>query len=402
MTTNGTPAPKPRSVAVLLSGREPFSSYFGGAVARWTYEVYSRLAAECAVTVFGFPTDRKSLYPLPHQTSPVWRLCSLVSRVPRMRRYEDTLWLRALIARLCDFEIVHIHNRPQWVANLRNLGYHGAIVLHLHNDHVGHWSSEQLDHLARDLDAVAVCSDYLRRTFASRSPALNAKTRVVFNGANPKLFFPRKELREPDTIFFVGRFDWEKGVLQLLKAYELVLNSHPAAKLVIGGATNFGKHRSTPYVQEVRELARTLVQHKGAQIHFTGYLDHDKELPVWFQKATIFACPSLFQEPFGLVNAEAIASATPVIASRRGGIPEVIGDAGRLIDPEDVTEFATAISQLLANSEECHRLGQAGYERFRRQFDWEITAAKWRDLLDRAVESELSAAASGAESPCCC
>ncbi len=374
-------------MAVLLSGREQFSPYFGGAVARWTYEVYSRLTDQVEVTVFGFPTKNKDLYPLRHATSEAWRTCALLARIPFARRYEETLWLRALIRRLRRFDTVHIHNRPQWVAALRSLGYKGAIVLHLHNDHLGHWSGPALDALASKLNAVAVCSHYLRSTFASKSALLNAKTHVVFNGANLQLFFPQEEVREPRTIFFVGRFDPEKGVLQLLRAYERVLHVHPDAKLVIAGTTSFGTHRETPYVRQVREFAESLQSQNRAQIHFTGYLDHDRDLPRWFQKATIFACPSLFREPFGLVNAEAMACATTVVGANRGGIPEVIADTGRLVDPENVEEFAAAISELLAKPQDCTRLGQAGYERCREMFDWRVTAKAWMNLLDLVARS---------------
>jgi lipopolysaccharide exporter len=375
--------PRRRSVAVLLSGREQFSPYFGGAIARWTYEVYSRLQAKCTVAVFGFPTEPKNLYPLPHQTSRVSSACDLLSRIPLGRRYEEALWLRSLIERLRNYEVVHIHNRPQWAATLRKMGYQGAIILHLHNDHLGHWSGPQLDALALNLDAVAVCSAYLGSTFTSRSALLKAKTQVVFNGTNLQLFFPREEVREPKTIFFVGRFDPEKGVLQLLRAYEQVLDVHPDARLVIAGATGFGTHEETGYVRQVRELAGRLTAGKSAHIHFAGYVDHDKDLPLYFQKATVSITPSLFQEPFGLVNTEAMACATPVIASNRGGIPEVIGDAGRLVDPENTTEFAAAISQLLSNTDLQCQLGQAGYERCRQKFDWRTTAETWKNLLDQ-------------------
>lgn len=377
----------PLSVAVLLSGREQFSSYFGGALARWTYEIYSRLCDCVDVTVFGFPTRAKDLYQLRHETSGVWRVCDLVARIPLARRHEDTLWLRALSRRLQQFDALHIHNRPQWVAPLRRMGYRGSIVVHLQNDHLAHWPGSALDALAPRLDALVVCSDYLRRTFAAKSPLLNAKSWVIFNGANLQLFHPREEVREPKTIFFVGRFDPEKGVLQLLRAYEKVLDAHPDAKLVIGGSTGFGTHRETSYVVQVRELARSLEQKKRAQIQFTGYLDHEKDLPFWFQKATVFACPSLFQEPFGLVNAEAMACATAVVGANRGGIPEVLGDAGRLVDPEDVVEFAAALSKLLAQPQYCRQLGQAGYERCRKMFDWNVTAVTWMALLRRLRES---------------
>jgi spore coat protein SA len=378
------------SVAVLLSGREQFSRYFGGAVARWTYEVYSCLRDRLDVTVFGFPTRREDLYSLRHETSEAWRACNLIARIPVARRYEETLWLRALLRRLRRFEIVHIHNRPQWVQALRRMGYGGSIVLHLHNDHLGHWPGPALDALAPSLDAIVTCSDYLRSTFAAKSRLLNDKAHVVFNGANLQLFYPREEVREPKTIFFVGRFDPEKGVLQLFQAYEKVLNTHPDAKLVIGGTTNFGTHRETTYVRQVRELADSLNKNKHAQIFFTGYLDHDKDLPGWFQKTTVFACPSLFQEPFGLVNAEAMACATPVVGANRGGIPQVIGDAGLLVNPENVEEFANAISELLANPRHRQHLGQAGFERCRRMFDWRATAETWMTLLERVTRPPVA------------
>lgn len=369
------------TVAVLLSSRERFSAYYGGALARWTYEVYSRLGGHLDATVFGYPTAPQDVYPLPHASSSSWRLCNFISQVPGARRYEENLWLRALFARLRAFDVIHIHNRPQWVRVLRDFGFDGTIILHLQNDHLGHWTACMLDELARHLEVVAVCSEYLRNTFAVKSTLLAAKTRVVPNGANTGLFCPREEVREPRTIFFAGRFHPEKGVLQLVQAYARVLKNHPDAKLVISGTTGFGAHVSTPYVREVEALAGSIVRNHPGSIQFTGYLHHDRDLPAWFQKATLFASPSIFQEPFGLVNAEAMSCATPVIGSNRGGIPEVLGDTGLLIDPEDIAGFADAICTLLGNPEYTAELGRAARRRCREMFDWQVVAQRWNSLL---------------------
>jgi glycosyltransferase involved in cell wall biosynthesis len=242
------------------------------------------------------------------------------------------------------------------------------------------------------VDAVAVCSEYLRSTFGPKSASLNAKTHIIFNGANLQTFYPREEVREPKTIFFVGRFDPQKGVLQLVQAYERVLHTHPDAKLVIGGTTGFGAHSETAYVRQVRDLALSLEKRWKVRIQFSGYLDHDKDLPLWYQKATVCTIPSIFQEPFGLVNAEAMACATAVVASNRGGIPEVIGDAGRLVDPENVDELASAISELLSKPQYCREFGRAGYERCQRMFDWRLTAKAWMALLDRVLIRTVSCA----------
>jgi spore coat protein SA len=379
------------SVAVLLSGREKFSAYYGGALARWTYEVYSRLRTELDVTVFGFPTRGEDVYPLSHQTSGVWRACQFVSRVPVARRYEGQLWLRALMRRLREVDLLHIHNRPQWVAPLRRMGYVGAILLHLQNDHLGHWTGQMLDDLALRVDRVVTCSNFLRDCFALKTPALAAKTQVVFNGVNRELFFPREEIRERKTILFVGRFDAEKGVLQLIQAFARVLQTHPDASLVIGGTAGFGTHQETAYVRQVRELANSVGQGCKGKIQFTGYIHHDRNLPSWFQRATIFTSPSLFQEPFGLVNAEAMACATPVVGANRGGIPEVLGSTGRLVDPEDTENFAAALSDLLAEPGRCCQLGRAAHQRCQQMFDWKIIADQWAILLaEIAAQRQVS------------
>ena len=375
-------------VGVLLSGREQFSPVYGGALARWTYEVYSRLKDRLEVTVFGFPTSAENLYAMSHRTSGVWRACNLISPIPFLGRWDEPLWLRGLIKSLRDLDVVHIHNRPQWVHELRQMGYAGTICLHLHNNHLGHWTASELEALAPQLEGVAVCSGFLRGTFANRSPSLAAKTRIIFNGVNTRLFTPREEIREAKTIFFVGRLLEEKGDLQLVRAYTRLLDRHPDAALVIGGASDFGVHRETDYVRQVREATQSLVHNRNARIHFPGYIHHDKDLPAWFQRATVFACPSLFQEPFGLVNAEAMACGTPVVGSNRGGIPEVLGESGILVNPDGVEEFADALSSLLENADYRMSLGRAAFLRCREMFDWDIVARSWATFLE---ESEAKA-----------
>jgi spore coat protein SA len=369
------------SVGVLLSSREQFSPVYGGALARWTYEVYSRLRDHIEVTVFGYPTSADNLYNLPHRSSAVSRACDLISRVPLLRRWDEPFWLRGLIRSLRHLDVVHIHNRPQWVRELRGMGYEGTIWLHLHNNHLGHWTAAMLEALAPQVDGVAVCSTFLSETFAGRSPSLAAKTKVIFNGVNTQLFYPREEIREAKTIFFVGRFDEEKGVLQLVRAYARLLDRHPDAVLVIGGTTGFGVHRETDYVHKVRTLAQSLVRNRNARIHFPGYIHHDGDLPIWFQRATVVASPSLFQEPFGMVNAEAMACGTPVVGSNRGGIPEVLGEAGILVNPDEVEAFADALSNLLERADYRASLGRAAYLRCREMFDWDIIAQQWGSLL---------------------
>jgi len=264
---------------------------------------------------------------------------------------------------------------------LRRIGYQGTIVVHLQNDHLGHWTAEMLDALASQLDALVVCSTYLLQQSTAKSPALAAKSHLIFNGVNTELFYPREELRQPGTIFFVGSFIPQKGVLQLVNAFARMVKTHPAARLWIGGSTAFGVERETPYIRQVRERAEVIRKQTGADIQFLGSIHHDQQLPAWFQKAALFTSPSLFQEPFGLVNAEAMACATPVVGTNRGGVPEVLGNCGILINPENTEEYAAALSRLLSDSAESRRLGEAACKRSRTTFDWRVIAARWWDVL---------------------
>jgi glycosyltransferase involved in cell wall biosynthesis len=284
--------------------------------------------------------------------------------------------------RLRRFDLVHIHNRPQWARQLRGMGYRGLLIIHLQNDHLGHWTAPMLNDLAADLDGLIVCSRYLEGQSSAKSESLAKKSRVIFNGVNTRLFFPSEKRRQPKTIFFVGSFIPEKGALQLVQAFERVLQQHPDASLVIGGSTSFGQHEETEYVRGVRNQATRLQEGRHAAIAFPGYIHHDDDLPAFFQRAALFTSPSLFQEPFGLVNAEAMACATPVVGSQRGGIPEVLGDTGRLIDPEDTAQYADALSELLSDSEGRWRMGRAAMERARTLFDWNVIARTWKGYLE--------------------
>jgi glycosyltransferase involved in cell wall biosynthesis len=101
---------------------------------------------------------------------------------------------------------------------------------------------------------------------------------------------------------------------------------------------------------------------------FTGYVDDDA-LPELYSAARVFAYPSLY-EGFGIPPLEAMACGTPVVASTRGALPEVLGDAALLVDPRDTDALAQALEAALGDSGDLRR---RGLERAAR-FDWATTA----------------------------
>ena len=105
-----------------------------------------------------------------------------------------------------------------------------------------------------------------------------------------------------------------------------------------------------------------------------------------YSHATVFVCPSIY-EPFGLINLEAMACGTAVVASRVGGIPEVVvdGETGMLVPPGDPAALAAAVRGLAADPERAARLGRAGRERVEAAFSWTRIAERTLSVYADAI-----------------
>ena len=125
-------------------------------------------------------------------------------------------------------------------------------------------------------------------------------------------------------ILFVGTLEPRKNLRRLIEAFADIADTDADVALVIVGASGWLTSDLAPLVQQ-RDLADRII--------FTGYVPDD-ELPHWYQAATIFCYPSLY-EGFGLPVLEAMACGTPVVTSNTSSLPELAGDAAVLIDPTD-------------------------------------------------------------------
>jgi glycosyltransferase involved in cell wall biosynthesis len=112
-----------------------------------------------------------------------------------------------------------------------------------------------------------------------------------------------------------------------------------------------------------------------------------------YSHAAVFACPSVY-EPFGLINLEAMACETPVIATRVGGIPEVVVDdeTGWLVPPGDAAALAAAVRRLLDDSDRAARFGRAGRLRVETQFSWERIAERTLGVYREAIAAHRARA----------
>ena len=179
-------------------------------------------------------------------------------------------------------------------------------------------------------------------------------------------------------MIFVGRITRQKGVPVLLRAAAAL---DPSAQLVLcAGAAD-----TASLQEEVSALVAGLQSSRSGVIWIPSMLPK-AEVIALFSHALVFACPSVY-EPLGIVNLEAMACSTAVVASRVGGIPEVVQDGvtGILVPPEDPGALADALNALLRDPGRAGAMGAAGRQRAVTEFSWEAVAAQTAELYAELV-----------------
>jgi glycosyltransferase involved in cell wall biosynthesis len=180
-------------------------------------------------------------------------------------------------------------------------------------------------------------------------------------GVDERYFHPRGD-RVPGRIVAVASADSPlKGVATLLRAVAKLATERDVHVVVVGRPTPGG-----PTDKLVAELSL------GDRVRFVSGISDD-ELGELLASAEIAAVPSLY-EGFSLPAVEHMASGTPLVASRTGALPEVVGDAAVLVEPGDVEELAAVFRRLHDSPEERQRVGAAGYARVQERFTWSAVA----------------------------
>jgi spore coat protein SA len=253
------------------------------------------------------------------------------------------------------------------------------------NDHLKTKSYRVCERAVDVADLIICNSHYVRSGILDRFPAVGAKVEVVHNGVDVDQFAPStmdpgrlgNEGEEAELkVLYAGRLTREKGVHLLIDAMKEVFRRDSRVNLEVVGSSWWGGNQSTPYIEGLKAMA----QDAGQRIVFRGYVRSDL-MPAAYRSADLFVAPSVWQEPFGKVILEAMACGLPVIASNRGGIPEVVGEAGILIDPEAPPSLIASIWRLLADAALRRRLGVMGRTRAAQEFDWNRIALKVEQLL---------------------
>lgn len=263
--------------------------------------------------------------------------------------------------RINDFDVVIDENAPDFLPLLRKK-YNGRLIFHSHND----WIDDRNVTVLDNCDEYWTISNYLLNKFKSNK--LSCKTKVLYNGIDIDSYaYPDKALtdkfrrqfgiKEEDIVLiYAGRVVPEKGVLEMLKAFENCTFPQNV-KLLIAGGHFYSSTKTTPYIDECKKFA-------GENVIFTGYIE-GKEMPTLYGLAAIGIFPSRCQEAFGLTVLEMMSGGLPVITTRNGAIPEIVDEScGYLISTDDnevwIREMGDKMKILVDNKKIRNEMGQAG------------------------------------------
>ncbi len=231
----------------------------------------------------------------------------------------------------------------------------------------------------RAADWVAACSEHALGETRRQVPEIAARSSVIRNGLAMPALAPAQLAFEPPRLLCVGRIGTvdEKGFDVALRAMPAVLAQHPSARLTIAGD---GLARPA-----LEQLARAI--DVAGHVDFAGWVHPDRVLDL-MNESTVILMPSRVPEGFGLVALQAAQMGRPVIASRVGGVAEVVvhGETGVLVDPDDAQGLAQSITTLLADPERAARLGQSGRRRAESELGWNVHVDGYDSLLRRVAD----------------
>jgi alpha-maltose-1-phosphate synthase len=387
-----THAPRTGQLRVALLTREYPPDVYGGAGVHVTY-LARELAPLVDLVVHCQGEDRPGA--VAHQP---WDLLAGANQALRVMSTD-----LSMTAAVGAAQLVHSHT---WYANLAGhlaaLLYGIPHVMTMHSlEALRPWKAEQLGGgyqlstwcervSATSAAAVVAVSDGMRADIATAYPEISVeRIRVIRNGIDTAEYHPDPatdvlerhgiDLDRPYVIF-VGRITRQKGVPVLLRAASGLVAE---AQLVLCA----GQPDTPELGAEVTELVDGLRASRSGVIWIPEMLPKPDVIQL-LSHATVFACPSIY-EPLGIVNLEAMACGTAVVASRTGGIPEVVADGqtGLLVPPGEPEALAGGLNALIRDPDRAAAMGQAGRKRAVAEFGWPAIAAQTVALYSELVSS---------------
>jgi len=309
-------------------------------------------------------------------------------------------------------DVVHCHT---WYSHLggilEKLLYGVPLVISIHSlEPLRPWKREQLgrgydlsswvERTALEMaDAIIAVSEETRQDVLDHFDVAPERIVVIPNGIDVEEYRPDAGIDQLERygvptdrpyVLFVGRVTRQKGIIHLLRAIE---HFDPGIGVVLCA----GAPDTEQIAREMETRVAELKERRG-EVHWIREMAPRRAAIQLYSHAAVFCCPSVY-EPFGIINLEAMACRTPVVASAVGGIKEVVVheqtgllvpfEAGGSAEPRDPARFAAdladAVNRLVGDAPLCARMGAAGRRRVEERFAWSAVAARVEALFRRVV-----------------
>jgi len=289
----------------------------------------------------------------------------------------------------CD--IVHLHNFSQFVPIIRAFNPKIKIVLHMHCEWLTQLDRKMIENRLKEVDLIIGCSEYITEKIRLIFPQFSERCQTIYNGVDVNYFVSRNRYvlankNSVKRLLFVGRVSPEKGLHVLLEAFQEVVKRYPQVQLEIVGSksippiefivalsddpkvSDLASFYSGNYISHLQDKLSSGV---ASHVSFTGFVSR-RQLINCYQHADVFVFPSVWNEPFGMPLIEAMATEVPVVATRSGGIPEIVedGKTGILVEPGDASALAEAILYLFSDEDLRKSMGEAARLRVIELFSW--------------------------------
>lgn len=345
-------------VASILPPREGFNSEEAGAVALYVSHFMKSDKGSFDSTVFGgwngAPFDG-------HKYISV--------EIPKLRLTSKSIAYANALCRLLKkghYDLVEVHNRPSIALAIKQRCPNLKVSLFLHNDPATMKelrSSKSLYRCVRALDSFVAVSHFIADALSNMCPDAKCKTRVVYNALDSSWFEqpanPIDIEDVPISVTFVGRIVAEKGVLEVAQAYKLLSSTSKSLKLSLVGGTGFSKNApETGFEREVKALIDT----SSSNVEYLGPRSNDF-IRQHLKNSDIVIVPSKVKEAFGRVLLEAMSQGNACIISKSGALPEVGGDAVRVLEDVSSQAILSAIEELIMNKSAILDLKRKALER---------------------------------------
>jgi glycosyltransferase involved in cell wall biosynthesis len=302
------------------------------------------------------------------------------------------LWKLWRVLRVNDVVVVNVHYPGLSVTSfslLKLMGaYRGRLVLTFHGldfklaAEAEGWRRALWTWNGLRADAITACSQALADELIDRFPEWKDRVRAIHNGLDVERFVAEAEvateldsmLKGTRFILNVGTYEAKKGQDVLIRAFERIASRFPDVLLVLVG--NMGPTRLAlgALVAELRLTERVI---------FRENVDH-ANIGAYYRNATVFAMPSR-NEPFGIAILEAAAFGVPIVASRVGGVPEIIASprCGMLVEPDDPAQLGQALERLLADPAQASAIGTCLRQHVIECLSWTVA---YREYLSCGAE----------------